>query len=54
MFKPAFDSDAMRSAFVPGATVRRGIIAAALAALLLAAGCSAIRLGYGQLPQLPR
>lgn len=42
----------MRSAFFPGATVRRGIIAVALAAGLLGAGCSAIRLAYGQLPQV--
>jgi len=54
MSKPAFDSASARMpfAFLPGATTRRGIIAVALAGLLLGAGCSAIRLGYGQLPQL--
>lgn len=36
----------------PGFWKRRAIIGAALAALVLLAGCSAVRLGYGQLPTL--
>lgn len=36
----------------PGIWTRRGIIGAALLALALLAGCSAVRLGYGQLPTL--